>query len=381
MGKRILKQEQEERARLLKYRDRQLFRRFFQRISRRCTSLKEKMGRCPVFMEVSGTHTAAFFQTGLREALESSLDLRSGPGCPVCVIDHDDIDKIIALSQLENVTIGNFGDIMRVPGSYSSLEIEKAKGASVETFYSPSDAVKWAKRNPSRQLIFIGAGFEITASVVALSIQEADDKGVKNFSVLSLHKLIPPVLEVLFRDKELKVDGLILPGHLSIAIGRKAFDFLSEEFNIPGVVAGYEPLDLLGAIDNLTEQLLEGKCRVDNNFTRVVREEGNKTVQTVIKEFYDTADVSWRGFGRIPESGLSLKNDLEKFDASKRFPVDVSIPLIAEGCRCGEVLTGKIVPSQCRLFAGVCKPAKPVGPCMASSMGACSIISSRREEA
>ncbi len=371
MGKKILKQEEEERNRLLKYRDRQLSRRLLQRVSRRCDELKEKMGRRPVFMEVFGTHTIEFSRTGLRKALESSLDLRSGPGCPVCVTHYGDIDKIIALSQLENVTIGTFGDMMRVPGSYSSLEHEKAMGARVEIFYSPSDAVQWARRNPSQQLIFIGVGFETTAPVVALSIQEADDKGIKNFSVLSLHKLVPPALKVLFRDKELKVDGLILPGHVCTAIGRKAFDFLIEEFNISGVVAGFEPVDLLGAVDNLTEQLLEGNCRADNNYARVVREEGNKTAQTVIKEFYDIVDVSWRGLGQIPESGLVLKDDLEKFDASKRFPVDISTPLVPEGCRCGEVLTGKIVPKECRLFGRECTPAKPVGACMVSSEGAC----------
>ncbi len=373
MGKRILKKEEEERARLLMYRDRQLSRRILQRVKRKGQELREKLGKSPVFMEVCGTHTVAFSKTGLRKALEELIDLRSGPGCPVCVIDYGDMDKIIALSRLENVTIGTFGDMFRVPGSHSSLEQEKALGSRVEVFYSPSDAVQWAEKNPCHQLIFIGVGFETTAPMVALSLQEAEDKGLKNFSVLSLHKLVPPALRTLLTDCDLKVDGFILPGHVSAVIGREAFDFLSQEFSTPGVVAGFEPVDLLGAIDNLMGQMLEGACQVDNNYTRVVRDQGNRTAQRVIKEFYDVVEKSWRGLGNIPYSGLDLKEDLKKFDASKRFPVEISTPNIPQECRCEDVLTGKIVPHQCHLFGKECKPQKPVGTCMVSPEGACGV--------
>lgn len=371
MAKWIIKQEEEERANLLKFRDRQLSRRLLQEVKSRGQELKEKLGRRPLFMEVCGTHTAAFSQTGLRKALEDIVDLRSGPGCPVCVTDQGDIDRMIALSSLDNVVLGTFGDMVRVPGSRTSLEQEKARGARVEIFYSPSDAVQWAKRNPGKQMVFLGIGFETTAPAVALSIQEAEDQGIKNYSVFSVHKLVIPALRALLKDKDLRVDGFILPGHVSAVIGRKAFDFLALEFGIPGVIAGFEPMDLLGALENLILQMDQKDCRIDNNYSRVVREEGNKTAQAVIREFFYTEEGSWRGLGKIPASSLVLHKDLQKYDALKRFPVEISRPFNPEGCQCGEVLTGKIVPTECGMFGKECKPSRPVGPCMVSSEGAC----------
>lgn len=371
MVKRILKQEEEERASLLRFRDRQLSRRLLQEVKSRGEDLKEKLGRRPVFMEVCGTHTVAFSQTGLRKALEDIVDLRSGPGCPVCVTDQGDIDRMIALSSLENVVLGTFGDMVRVPGSRTSLEQEKARGARVEIFYSPSDAVQWAGRNPGKQLVFLGIGFETTAPAVALSIQEAEDRGVKNYSVYSVHKLVIPALRALMMDRDPGVDGFILPGHVSAVIGRKAFDFLAEVYGIPGVIAGFEPMDLLGALENLIYQMDRGECRIDNNYSRVVREEGNKTAQAVIREFFDPVEGSWRGLGKIPASSLVLQESLHKYDALKRFPVEISRPFNPEGCRCGQVLTGKIIPTQCGMFGKECTPSRPVGPCMVSSEGAC----------
>lgn len=370
MGKRILRKE-EERSKLLKSRDRQLSWRFLERVKKRGQELQEKLGRPPVFMEVCGTHTVAFSKTGLRKALEGLIDLRSGPGCPVCVTGYGDMDRIIALSRLEDVTIGTFGDMFKVPGSRSSLEREKALGSRVEIFYSPLDSVQWAERNPSQNLIFIGVGFETTAPMVALSLQKAKDKGLNNFSVLSLHKLVPPALRVLLADIELKIDGFILPGNVSAVTGREAFEFVSREFSIPAVIAGFEPVDLLGALDNLTGQILEGTCRVDNIYTRVAKEQGNSTAQRVIKEFFDVVDESWRGLGTITCSGLVLKEDLEKLDASKRFTIEIPAPEIPAGCRCGDVLAGKIIPSRCKLFGKECRPDHPVGACMVSSEGAC----------
>ncbi|MDO9573934.1 MAG: hydrogenase formation protein HypD, partial [Candidatus Contubernalis sp.] len=354
-----------------KFRDRQLSSRLLQEVKSRGQELKEQLGRRPVFMEVCGTHTVNFSQTGLRRALEETVDLRSGPGCPVCVTDQGDIDRIIELSTKENVVLGTFGDMLRVPGSRSSLEQEKARGAQVKMFYSPSDAVRWAWRNPIKQMVFLGIGFETTAPVVALSIQEAEDQGIKNYSVYSVHKQVIPALKALLKDSDLGVDGFILPGHVSAVIGRKAFDFLALDYEIAGVIAGFEPMDLLGAVENLTQQLLQKNCRVDNNYTRVVREEGNSTAQRVIQEYFDPVEVSWRGLGKIPGSGLALKKELQVYDAIKRFPVEISRPFNQEGCRCGEVLTGKIVPTQCGMFGRDCKPSRPVGPCMVSSEGAC----------
>lgn len=370
MVKEILKREQEERARLLHYRDRALSRRLLERVLQRGEEVREKVGRRPTFMEVCGTHTMSFSRTGLRRALGGVLELRSGPGCPVCVTSYKDIDRVIALGEVQGVTLATFGDMVRVPGSYSSLEQQKARGYRVKVFYSPSEAVQWAHRNPDQQVIFIGVGFETTAPVTALSIQEAEENGIKNYSVLSLHKLVPPALRALLGEEGLGVDGLILPGHVAAVTGRQAFDFLSLH-RVPAVVAGFEPVDLLGALDNLLGQLSVGDCRVDNNYTRVVREGGNQAAQRVIREFYQVEKAEWRGLGRIPGSGLALKKELAPFDASHRFPIQVPEPQVPGGCRCGEILRGLIVPDQCRLFGRECLPGQPVGACMVSSEGAC----------
>lgn len=371
MGKRILQKEEEERAILLKYRDRQLSRRLLNRVQRKGEELKDKLGRLPVFMVVCGTHLAAFFQTGLARALEDYMELRSGPGCSLCVTEQRDIDTIIALSKINDVTLGIFGDFMKVPGSSSTLEREKAMGASVEVFYSPGEAVKWAERNPSRRMIFIGMGFEATAPATALSIQEAEEKGLNNYFVYSIHKRVLPALKVLLGGGDLKIDGLVLPGHVSAVTGRLAFDFVSSQFNKPGVVAGFEPVDLLGALHNLMEQHLQDKFRVDNYYTRVVQEGGNKVAQTVIREYYNRKASAWRGLGEIKESGLFLRSDLEKYDASVNFSPEVPEAFVPESCRCGEILKGKIVPPQCSLFGEECMPERPAGPCMVSSEGAC----------
>lgn len=372
MAKWILKQEEEERDCLVKFRDRQLSRRLLQEVKSRGKELKEQLGRRPVFMDVCGTHTANFSQTGFRRALEETIDLRSGPGCPVSVTDQGDIDRIIELSTKEDVVLGTLGDMLRVPGSHSSLEQEKARGAArVQMFYSPSEAVRWAWRNPVKQMVLLGVGFETTAPVVALSIQEAEDLGIKNYSIYSVHKSIIPALKALLKESDLAVDAIILPGHVCAVLGRKAFDFLVLDYEIPGVIAGFEPMDLLGAVENLTQQLLQKNCRVENNYTRVVREKGNRTAQRVIQEYFDPVEVSWRGLGKVPYSGLALKKELQVYDAIKRFPVEISRPYNQEGCRCGEVLTAKIVPPQCGMFGRECKPSRPVGPCMVSPGGAC----------
>ncbi|UNC93887.1 hydrogenase formation protein HypD [Candidatus Contubernalis alkalaceticus] len=367
----MLKQEEEERECLVKFRDRHLSGRLLQEVKSIGQELKERLGRRPVFIEVCGTHSVNFSQTGLRRALEETVDLRSGPGCPLCVTDQGDIDRIIELSTQENVVLGTLGNVLKVPGSRSSLEQERARGARALMFNSPSEAVRWAWRNPLKHIVFLGVGFEPTASVVALSILEAEDQGIKNYSVYSVHKRIIPALKTLLKDSELRVDGFILPGHVSVVVGRKPFDFLALDNEIPGVIAGYEPMDLLGAVENLTQQLLKKTCRVDNNYTRVVREEGNITAQRVIQEYFDPCEVSWRGLGKIPDSGLALKKELQVYNAAKRFPVEVSRPLNQSGCSCREVLTGKILPTQCDLFGRECIPSRPVGLCMASPEGAC----------
>ncbi len=356
---------------LTSYQNKKVGRLLLDRVKESAEKLKEKTGKKPLLMEVCGTHTMAFSRTGLRKALEDLVDLRSGPGCPVCVAGQSDIDMIIELSKQENIVIATFGDLLRVPGSKSSLEQEKARGAKVEIFYSPADAVAYARENSSQQVVFIGIGFETTSPMVALSVKEAAALKVGNYSVLSLHKVVPPGLRALLADDDIKIDGFILPGHASAVTGRKAFAFLGEEYLIPSVIAGFEPLDLIEVIDNLVLQLLEGSARVENNHKRLVKEEGNIAAQAVMAECFDMADAFWRGVGVIPGSGMVFKKHLSGFDAAKRFQVEVPPPQIHPSCRCGEIISGKMVPKNCPAFGRACTPAQPLGPCMVSSEGAC----------
>ncbi|ACX53085.1 hydrogenase formation HypD protein [Ammonifex degensii KC4] len=330
----------------------------------------DRLGRRLVFMEVCGTHTMAISRSGIRSLLRDYLELRSGPGCPVCVTDQADIDRMIALARLEGVVVGTFGDMLRVPGSSSSLERERALGAQVKIFYSPAEAVAWAAANPSQQMVFLGVGFETTAPGVALSIKEAEQKGISNYSVYVSHKLIPPALKALLADPENRLDGFLLPGHVSTIIGRRAYLFL-EEYGMPAVIAGFEPNEILDAVRELLEMLLEGKAEVRNAYSHVVREEGNLRAQKLLSEVFTVCDVPWRGFGCIPQSGLRLREELAAFDAARRFelpPVESRVP---PGCACGEILKGKLTPKDCPLFARACHPTHPVGPCMVSSEGAC----------
>lgn len=356
-----------------KLRDPGLGKRLAEKVGESATGVMERLGRPAVLMEVCGTHTAAISKTGLRGLLAGRLELRSGPGCPVCVTDSADIDKMVALSRIPNGMVATFGDMVRVPGLNSSLEQERARGANVRVVYSPADAVDLAGANPDREVIFLGVGFETTAPLVALSIAEARERGLKNYSVLSVHKRVPPVLAELLAGGEVGVDGLILPGHVSAVTGRGAFDFIGKEFGIPAVIAGFEPLDILGAVYLLLEQILSGRGQTVNGYGRVVREEGNTGARRVLEDFFYSDGAFWRGFGFIPGSGLCLKRAYASFDAGNRFPVVLPSSHRKEGCRCGELLKGKIYPDGCPLFAGACTPAHPVGPCMVSSEGACAV--------
>ncbi|MEW6541810.1 MAG: hydrogenase formation protein HypD [Bacillota bacterium] len=355
-----------------RFRDPEIGRGLLEKVSELAGRAQEKLGRPPVFMEVCGTHTVAVSKAGLRGLLDGKLELRSGPGCPVCVTDYGDIDAMVAFGRLPGVTVGTFGDMVRVPGSRTSLEREKARGADIRVFYSPADAVKWAQENPERQMVFLGVGFETTAPAVALSVAQARALGLFNYSVFTVHKVVPPALRALGSDPEMKLDGLILPGHVSAIIGRRAYDFIAAEYGLPAVITGFETLDIIDALYNLLQQLLSGgPARVENGYTRVVKEEGNVRAQEILDRFFEITDVSWRGFGTIPGSGMELKPEYREFDARSRFAPEVEEPRIPAGCRCGDLLKGKLTPRECRLFAAACTPSHPVGPCMVSSEGAC----------
>ncbi len=320
-------------------------------------------------MEVCGTHTVAIARHGLREALPKGVRLMSGPGCPVCVTPQDQIDFFIALGGVEGVTLATFGDMVRVPGTWRSLEEARAEGVEVLVVYSPMDAVEAAARHPDRQVVFFGIGFETTAPAVALSIMEAEQRGLANFSVLCAHKLIPPAMMALL-DSEVRVDGFICPGHVSVVIGSDAYRPVAERGK-PCVVAGFEPADVLAACQMLLKQLTEGRSEVEIEYSRVVRPEGNRKAQELLARVFQTTDARWRGLGVIPQSGYELAADLAPFDAAKRFEIERPESVEPRGCRCGEVLRGAIDPPECPLFGNACTPRKPVGSCMVSSEGAC----------
>lgn len=333
--------------------------------------INAKVDRPVTLMEVCGTHTMAIHRHGIPELLPDQLRLLSGPGCPVCVTATSFIDAAIELSRMDDVTLTTFGDLVRVPGSSTSLEKRKAEGADVVTVYSPLDAVSLAERRPERNVVFLGVGFETTAPTVALSVREAKGKGVKNFSMLVGNKLVPPALRALLQDKEVDIDGFICPGHVSTVIGAKAYEPIVKEFGIPCVVAGFEPVDVLAAILWLVEMVVEDVPSVRNAYPRVVTEDGNRAALDCMYEMFDVQDSAWRGLGPIPASGLRMKEAYAELDAEKRFGITMEEVADTSGCRCGDVLRGVIEPTDCPLFATRCAPERPVGPCMVSSEGTC----------
>lgn len=334
--------------------------------------ITSQLGRRIVLMEVCGTHTVAISKTGIRSILSPYIELRSGPGCPVCVTDQSDIDAIIELSKNQHITIATFGDMIRVPGSFSSLEKERARDARIKICYSPQDALYYASKNPRRNVVFLGVGFETTIPSIALTIASAIEKNIVNFSVYCVHKIIPPAMHILLNDPDLHIDGFILPGHVCTITGRKAFDFISDKYNIPSAIAGFESLDVIYGIYLLLKQISEGKNTTEIAYTRLVHEDGNSKAQEIINQYFTPVDAVWRGFGVIPSSGLNLRTAYEEYDASQRFPVTVTQFSQPTGCSCGEVLRGRFRPTDCPLFGSSCTPSTPVGPCMVSTEGACS---------
>lgn len=322
-------------------------------------------------MEVCGTHTVAIARNGLRTMMPEGTRLASGPGCPVCVTSNKDIDTVIALARTPGVSIATFGDMTRVPGSTSSLLKEQAQGRSVNIVYSPLDALKLAQQNPDKQIVFVGVGFETTTPLVAMAIKRAHALGLENFSVFVAHKNMPNALEVIVSDPALEIDALILPGHVSTIIGMKPYQFLAEKYGIPGVITGFEPVDVLQGIAMIMRQLHEGRAEIENAYMRGVHPEGNPVALAAIDEVFCTVDATWRGLGVIPDSGYAIRPEFARYDACLRFEPAVEATQEPKGCRCGDVLRGAMAPNECPLFRKVCTPENPVGPCMVSSEGSC----------
>lgn len=341
-------------------------------LSRPIAAKIRRTSRRPVrLMEVCGTHTVSIFRSGIRSVLPETITLLSGPGCPVCVTDQAEIDAFIGIAQQKEVIVATFGDLMRVPGTESSLQRERAEGRDIRVVYSTVDALAIAARHPDREVVFLGVGFETTAPTVAAAIVSAAQAGVRNFSVLSAHKTVPRALEALMALEDVRIDGFILPGHVSVIIGLDGYRGFFERHRIPCTVAGFEPADILQAIASMVEQLEAGSPRLENAYPRAVTAEGNRKAQALLAQVFEPVDACWRGIGTIPLSGLRIRPAYAAFDAGRRFALELPEPRIPRGCACGEILTGKRTPPECALYRKVCTPEDPVGPCMVSSEGTC----------
>jgi len=322
-------------------------------------------------MEFCGGHTVTIMKHGIRQLLPETIEMLSGPGCPVCVTANVDLDKAIALALRPDVIITTFGDMLRVPGSRSSLQKTRADGADVRVVYSTIDALQFARDNPEKAVVFVGIGFETTAPTIAASILKAEEDGIKNYYVLSLHKVCPPVIKALLDSGEVKLDGLICPGHVSAVIGSRPWEFAASDYGIACVVTGFEPLDVLLSVDMLVNQLEQGEPRVEIAYRRGVTTEGNLRAQELMNVVFEPSPASWRGMGSVPQSGLKLRSKYEQFDAEQAFDIDPGPTLEHKGCICGDILRGVKTPPDCKLFRNSCTPEHPVGPCMVSSEGSC----------
>ena len=324
-------------------------------------------------MEVCGTHTMAIAKSGIRSMLPEKVKLLSGPGCPVCVTPPQVIDAVLELAMDPEITIATYGDMVRVPGSRpgDSLQRRRALGAKLLVVYSPVDAVEYAKENPDREVVFLGVGFETTAPGTAAAVLTAKEEKVKNFSVLSMLKTVEPALRALMKTEDFKVQGFLCPGHVGTIIGEKGFAFLPEEYQMPAVIAGFEPEDILLSVYLLLRQIAEGRPRVENQYKRAVSPEGNVLAQNMIGRCLEPRADLWRGLGRIENSGLGFRAEFSDFDAEKKFSIRYGEETGPSACRCGDVICGRISPVQCPMFGKRCTPEDPVGPCMVSSEGAC----------
>lgn len=322
-------------------------------------------------MEVCGTHTMSIFRHGIRTVLPKNITLVSGPGCPVCVTAQKDIDAFVEFTKFKDVIVTSFGDLMKVPGSCSSLGRQKAEGADVRIVYSVFDAVNIARENQDKQVVFCGVGFETTIPTIAAGILMAINENLDNFSVYCANKLTPPALSALMETDGVQIDGFILPGHVSVITGTNAYRDTFEKYNIPSVISGFEPVDILKAVLMLIQQNETGKPVLENAYPRAVSDSGNVKAKQIMNQVFEVCNALWRGIGEIFLSGMRLKKEYQGFDASVKF--NVNMPDLPEpvGCACGQILMGLKTPEQCALYKKKCTPASPVGPCMVSSEGSC----------
>jgi hydrogenase expression/formation protein HypD len=345
------------------FRDKEIAEGLIQRIQKTST-------RPIQLMEVCGTHTVSIFRYGIRAILPEQIRLISGPGCPVCVTPNADIDLAIAFSRQKDVIIVTFGDMMRVPGSTSSLQKEKAEGRDIRIIYSSLEALKIANEHSEKRVVFLAIGFETTSPTISVAILRAKEEKLRNLFFLDSQKRVPPALTALLQSKQVKIDGFILPGHVSTIIGTKPYQFIAKEYGRPAVITGFEPLDILQGIWMLVQQIEENRPSIEIQYRRVVHEEGNPIALRKIDEVFEKDESHWRGLGRIPDSGYRFKESYKEMDV-RNFNVEVEPPKEHPQCLCGEVLQGIKSPLECGLFKKVCHPENPVGPCMVSIEGTC----------
>lgn len=333
--------------------------------------IMDSIGRPVKLMEVCGTHTVAIFRHGIRDIIPEGISLMSGPGCPVCVTPIKDVDTAIAISRLDGVILSTFGDMMRVPGHKQSLYHAQAEGANIRVVYSPMDALKLASENKERNVVFFATGFETTSPSVAGTLLEAERIGANNFYIYSAHKIVPPALKALLDSDDVRVEGFILPGHVSTIIGSKPYKFIASDYGIPSVITGFEAGDILQGIMMLLEQIVSGRADVEIQYKRAVKEEGNQKAVSLINEYFEPCDANWRGIGTIPHSGLKLRDKVNRWDVKRIFDIDLPDSREPKSCLCGQVLRGVKIPTDCSLFGKVCTPEHPVGACMVSTEGSC----------
>lgn len=354
------------------FRDPVLARRLVAEVSRLADALAAGKPRPLQVMEVCGGHTHTIFRYGLKDLLPPSLEFVHGPGCPVCVLPMGRVDDCVAIAEHPQVIMTTFGDAMRVPGSKKSLLQAKAEGADVRTVYSPLDALKLAQRHPEREVVFFGLGFETTMPSTAMTVLQAEALGVRNFSLFCNHITIIPTVKAILDSPDLQIDGFLGPGHVSMVIGSRPYDFIAHQYRRPLVVAGFEPLDILQALWMVLKQLSEGRCEVENQYKRVAPEGGNAAALNAITSVFELREFfEWRGLGSIDHSGVRMRKAYARFDAEQRFSVPNLKIADPKSCQCGEVLKGVIKPNQCKVFGTLCTPETPMGALMVSSEGAC----------
>jgi hydrogenase expression/formation protein HypD len=334
--------------------------------------IKRKSTKDIKLMEFCGSHTVAIFKYGIRQLMPSTIKMLSGPGCPVCVTDTTDIDRTIAMARLSGIILCTFGDMLKVPGTFGSLQQAKADGCDVRVVYSTIDALDIAKTNSGKEVIFLGVGFETTAPTIAASVLQAETETIDNYSVFSLAKICPPVMKALLDAGDVTIDGIICPGHVSVIIGSKPYEFIPRDYGIGCVISGFEPLDILQSINMLVSQIENEEPKVEIAYLRGVSSNGNIKALELMEQVFNVSTASWRGVGEVANSGLKLSDNYQKYDAELKFPVETGISKEPEGCLCGQVLRGTKKPTDCYLFRRICTPEQPIGPCMVSYEGACS---------